>query len=280
MLGLAVVRTLGPAELSLHSAFGKGIRPPASGVLNASRMSQRDPGEPAALDPESQSGVESGLALSFGRTFTMQATRFDQVASGLIQNVAVGVDSALRNGYQDRRLRYRLQNVGQIGNHGWELQSTLRRGSLALDGAVTLVDSRVRAIADGYMGDLRPDDRLLAVPARTSSLSASWTATRWFASLSATRAENWINYDRLALARAIGSGGGPSMRELVGSHLRAYWLDYDGQTRLRLTGSRELGRGIELLLTGDNLLGGQLGEPDNVTIRPGRTVTGGLRASF
>jgi iron complex outermembrane receptor protein len=49
---------------------------------------------------------------------------------------------------------------------------------------------------------------------------------------------------------------------------------------LRLTGSRELGRGIELLLTGDNLLGGQLGEPDNVTIRPGRTVTGGLRASF
>ena len=35
-----------------------------------------------------------------------------------------------------------------------------------------------------------------------------------------------------------------------------------------------------LLLTGENLLGGQLGEPDNVTIRPGRTVTAGLRASF
>jgi len=34
------------------------------------------------------------------------------------------------------------------------------------------------------------------------------------------------------------------------------------------------------VVTGDNLLGGQLGEPDNVTIRPGRSMTVGIRTSF
>jgi iron complex outermembrane receptor protein len=177
-------------------------------------------------------------------------------------------------------VRYQLQNVGEIGNHGWELQSTLRRGAFALATALTLVDSRVRAIAPSYYGDLRPGDRLLAVPAHTGSLTASWTGTSWFAALTATRAADWINYDRLALARAYTSADGPPLRSLVGPHLRAYWRSYDGDTHLRLTTSREIGRGVGLVLTGDNLLGGQVGEPDNVTIRPGRTITGGLRADF
>jgi hypothetical protein len=41
-----------------------------------------------------------------------------------------------------------------------------------------------------------------------------------------------------------------------------------------------MGRGLTLLFAGENLLGGQTGEPDNLTIRQGRTLTGGLRASF
>ena len=44
--------------------------------------------------------------------------------------------------------------------------------------------------------------------------------------------------------------------------------------------SPELGGTLTLLVTGENLLGGQLGEPDNATIRPGRTITAGLRAGF
>jgi hypothetical protein len=34
------------------------------------------------------------------------------------------------------------------------------------------------------------------------------------------------------------------------------------------------------VLTGDNLLGQQSGEPDNVTVVPGRTVTAGIKAKF
>jgi hypothetical protein len=67
---------------------------------------------------------------------------------------------------------------------------------------------------------------------------------------------------------------------VTGWRLRNFWRTYDGDTHLRLSASRDVGRGLELLVVGDNLLGGQLGEPDNLTIRQGRTITGGLRASF
>ena len=121
---------------------------------------------------------------------------------------------------------------------------------------------------------------MLAVPAHTASVAASWIADGWTAALSATRAMDWINYDRVALAQAYASPDGVQQREVTGWRLRNFWRPYDGETHLRFAASRDLGRGLELLLAGDNLLGGQLGEPDNLTIRQGRTITGGVRAAF
>jgi iron complex outermembrane receptor protein len=181
---------------------------------------------------------------------------------------------------QTRRMTYLLENVGEITNRGWEMQAALKRGALGVKGTFTTVDSRVRAVADGYLGDLRAGDRMLAVPAQTASLSASWAGAGWSTALTATRATDWINYDRVALARAYTSTDGGEQRAVTGWRLRNFWRTYDGDTHLRLSASRDVGRGLELLLVGDNLLGGQLGEPDNLTIRQGRTVTGGLRASF
>jgi iron complex outermembrane receptor protein len=232
------------------------------------------------LDPEVQTGIESGIELYVGELFTLQATRFDQRATGLIQNVAVAIDTQLRSGAAERRIRFRLENVGEITNRGWELQAALRRGALGLKGTFTTVDSRVRTVSDGYVGDLRPGDRMLAVPARTASLGATWTSARWTTALTATRAAEWINYDRVALARAYASSDGMQQRDVTGWRLRSFWRPYDGETHVRLSGSREVGRGLELVVVGDNLLGGQLGEPDNLTIRQGRTISGGLRASF
>jgi iron complex outermembrane receptor protein len=281
MLGVAGVRSLGGAELKLRAAYGKGIRPPQTPARVAPRTEQMGlQGVRAALDPEVQSGIEMGAELYVGRAFSMQATRYDQRATGLIQNVVVSVDTQLRAGAPERRAQYRLQNVGAIDNRGWELQATLRSGPVALSSALTTVDSRVRTLAPGYQGDLRPGDRMLAVPARITSLTASWTAARWNAVLTATRARDWINYDRLVLAQAYLASDGPPSRYLAGPYLRAYWRAYDGDTHLRLAASRDLPHGVALILTGDNLLGGQLGEPDNGTIRPGRTLAGGLRASF
>ncbi|MDB4888217.1 MAG: TonB-dependent receptor plug [Gemmatimonadetes bacterium] len=292
MAGVAVVRSVGAAEVKWRAAYGKGIRPPqtpargaASGYAN--NLGFNGSGTVGsvvpALDPEVQAGYEGGVELYFGRALSLQVTRFDQDVTGLIQNVAVAVDTfAGRGGSIERRMRYQLQNVGEITNTGWEFQGNLAQGPFALNGSYSSVDSRVRTLANGYLGDLRPGDRMLAVPARTGALTFSFTGDRWFASLGATRAMDWINYDRLSLATSFAQSNGYSMKDkdVTGSNLRSFWKAYDGDTHLRLTGSRDLSRGVALLLTGENLLGGQLGEPDNVTIRPGRTVTAGLRASF
>ena len=54
------------------------------------------------------------------RALTVQLTRFDQRASGLIQQVPFASDSAVTG----RRMQYVAQNVGEISNHGWELGAT------------------------------------------------------------------------------------------------------------------------------------------------------------
>ncbi|MES2179308.1 MAG: TonB-dependent receptor plug domain-containing protein [Gemmatimonadota bacterium] len=286
MAGVAVVRGIGEAELKWRAAYGKGIRPPltpargvASGYAGGLQNSQLNNVLPA-LDPEVQSGFEGGMELYLGRTLTLQLTRFDQLATGLIQNVAIGVDTFSRGALTERRVRYQYQNVGEISNTGWEIQGNATQGAFSLASSLSSVDSRVRATALGYNGDLRTGDRMLAVPARTGSATLSYLGDSWFASLGANRAWDWVNYDRVALTESYISSSGPPMRDQSGAYLRSYWKKYDGDTHVRITASRDLSRGVALLFIGDNLLGGQLGEPDNVTIRPGRTITGGVRASF
>ena len=284
MLGIAAVRHIGEAEVKWRAAYGKGIRPPqtparsASSGYSANAYSMN--GVLPALDPEVQSGYETGAELYFGRAFSLQLTRFDQRVTGLVQNVSVAIDTLLRNGVTQRRIRYELQNVGEITNTGWELQGSTTHGPFTLSSAVSSVDSRVRTLATGYLGDLRPGDRMLAVPAHTLSATATYQGASWFAALGATRANDWINYDRVSLATWYIARSPNPLREPTSTRLRTYWRSYDGQTHLRLTGSRDLARGVSLLVIGENLIGGQLGEPDNVSIRPGRTVTAGLRASF
>ncbi|MDB4917802.1 MAG: TonB-dependent receptor plug [Gemmatimonadetes bacterium] len=285
MLGVAAVRGYGDVELKLRAAYGKGIRPPQTPARSTATGYAGNTGYGSlngvlpALDPEYQSGYEGGAELYIGHTLTLQLTRFDQRATGLIQNVATGIDTVARGGSLERRVRYQLQNVGEISNTGWEFQGNLSHGAFSLASSLTSVDSRVRALAAGYNGDLRPNDRMLAVPARTAALTASYLNSGWFMSLGATRAMDWINYDRLSLARAYVVAG-PGQREVTGNSLRNFWMAYDGDTHLRFSTSRDLSHGMTLLVAAENLLGGQLGEPDNVTIRPGRTITAGLRASF
>jgi hypothetical protein len=82
------------------------------------------------------------------------------------------------------------------------------------------------------------------------------------------------------MAGALANDQPPVPPDQMGTWLRDFWRTYDCVTRLRLTTSRELRPGLSLVLIGDNLLDRQLGEPDNVTVLPGRTVTAGVRAAF
>jgi iron complex outermembrane receptor protein len=120
---------------------------------------------------------------------------------------------------------------------------------------------------------------MLAVPARSGALTALWSAPTWSASLTTSRAASWINYDRLGLAQAAASASTPASG-LMGPQLRNYWRTYQGNTHLGATVARDLTRQVSLLLTAENLLDRQSGEPDDVTIVPGRALSVGLRAAF
>jgi len=278
MFGLAWVRGLGGGtELKLRGAFGRGIRPPRTPARDDLRGHDRWAG--TLLEPETQAGVELGAELYVGRSASLQATRFDQRASGLIQDVAMGVDTLVQNGRLVRRVRYALQNVGAIDNAGWEVQGAWETGPLSLAGTLAFTDSRVRRVAAGYQGDLRAGDRVLGVPGRTASLTAEWDGGSWSGTLTATRAWDWINYDRVALAREFASDS-TGMRRFDGLELRGFWRAYGGDTDLRATLSREVRPGIWFVAKGDNLLGTQVGEPDNLSIRAGRSLTIGARAAF
>jgi iron complex outermembrane receptor protein len=70
-------------------------------------------------------------------------------------------------------------------------------------------------------------------------------------------------------------------REDIGAQLRSFWRECPGGVnRLRASASYDLRRTLSFVISADNLLDHQLGEPDNVTVLPGRTITGGVRAKF
>lgn len=287
MIGVAVVGDRGDLTAKLRAAYGKGIRP-VDGAIREIAWSGRHATLLAYdLLPEQQAGVEVGADLFFGRALGIHVTRFDQRASDLIQSVAVAIrlppvrphGSGADIGPSGSAVAYQLQNVGEIGNRGWEIEASAELGRLSLGGGVSLVDSRVRRLGVGYSGDLRPGDRMLDVPARTMTLAAAWTGRRWFASVTASRAMDWTGYDWLALADSLTSGS-VVPRGLLGGELRNYWREYAGVTRLRATFTRDLYPGLAFVMTGDNLLGIQRGEPDNVTVLPGRTITAGIQARF
>jgi iron complex outermembrane recepter protein len=286
MIGAAVLRDYGPLTIKLRSAYGRGIRPAATAARETASFDPRGQAHQLSLSPEEQSGIEAGVDFLLGKSFGLQVTRFDQLASGLIQRVAYEYSSSRTQAPQvavqpvppeDRHIAYALQNVGEISNRGWELKSDVTVAALSLAGTFSTVDSRVRQVARGYTGDLQVGDRMLDVPARTGSITAALMGASWTGSITASRSWDWINYDRVALAGAF-SNSTQTDAALVGQQLRNYWLRYSGVTRLRASIGRNLFRGVGFTLSGENLLNRQHGEPDNITVIPGRTLSFGLKA--
>jgi outer membrane receptor protein involved in Fe transport len=294
MLGVALLRDYGPVTVKFRSAYGRGIRPATTPARMTAWFDPHGQGRTLNLSPEEQSGIEAGMDFFVGKTFSVQVTRFDQLASGLIQRVAY-VYSGVRMDAErspasgnpllptqpvspeSRHIDYVLQNVGEITNRGWELKSDMMIAAMSLSGTYSTVDSRVRRLAPGYMGDLRVGDQMLEVPSRTGSVSAAWSGGSWTGLVGASRSWDWTNYDRVALAGAF-SNSSQTDAALVGQQLRNYWLRYNGVTRLRASIGRNLFRGLSFTMSGENLLNQQHGEPDNITVVPGRTLIVGLKA--
>ena len=291
MLGAVYVQERGGQSFKLRASYGKGIRPSTSALRSATWMGGQTSGLLSTagsqlllsslrnLEPESQSGVEFGADVTLGRVVGFHVTRFDQRATGLIQAVGLPVAVRLGGKQPEQGIAYELQNVGAITNKGWELQTTSTLGRWSLLAGASFVDSRVQHVAQRYGGELRAGDRMLEVPARTFSVQAAYTSSRWSMSWTAARASDWINYDQLQIAQQrLSAGFDP--KSVTGARLRDYWRAYDGKTRLRGNVSYRFTRGFSLVAGGENLLNLQRGEPDNVTVIPGRTVTVGIRTRF
>ena len=274
MLGASAVRSFGIGTLKVRAAFGRGIRPPQTS--NRAGLLLGVGGTPS---PEQQSGVEAGADFFFSTNAALHVTHFDQRASGLIQPVSVYNVLSSENMPRYRRMVYELQNVGEITNRGWELSGSVAEGPWSLAGTYSLVNSRVRRLASRYTGDLLPGDRMLEVPAKTFGLNAGYARGKMSMSWRVSRASDWINYDRLSLLSAFASEA-TMPAQLVGSELRSYWRQYDGVTRVGGRATFSLAHGMSVTLDGENLLDEQRGEPDNITVLPGRTLSAGLRVKF
>ncbi|HZK78378.1 MAG TPA: TonB-dependent receptor plug domain-containing protein [Gemmatimonadaceae bacterium] len=280
MLGVSYVQSFGETTLKLRSAYGKGIRPPQTSSRSGTLLGLKESLYDSGLSPEVQSGVEAGADVFFGHMLSLHATRFDQRASGLIQPVGIQPTYAESDSTpRYRRIAYELQNVGEITNSGWEMQGTFGKGPWSLGATFTQVNSRVSKLATHYTGDLRAGDRMLEVPARTFGINASFAKSRWSSTWNVSRASDWINYDRIALASAFANNSMP-LQDFIGWKLRTYWKNYSGVTRVNARAGLFLGRGMTFTVDGENLLDEQRGEPDNITVLPGRTVSAGLRLSF
>lgn len=277
MLGATYVHDVRGMVLKVRGAFGTGIRPAHSLARAATWMGRPAYARTSELEPESQSGTEAGLDLLVGRALVLHVTRFDQRATGLIQPVATSTETRM-NGRPIRLVDYRLENVGAIDNRGWEMQGSTTISRLRLGASYTIVDSRVARVAGGYTGDLRVGDRMLDVPARTGSVTATWFTPRWTLSSTMTRAEDWISYDRLAIGNALAASA--TARDIGGARLRDFWTRYDDVTRLRASIGFRLSRLFSAEIGGDNLFDIQRGAPDNATVTAGRTLTFGLRSQF
>ena len=259
MLGVAVTRDAGFGTIKLRGAYGKGIRPPPpSARLSIATLKFRQIGNPA-LEPETQSGFEGGVEWFAGDRAMLSVTGYTQVAKGLIQQVI-----------KDRRT-IEYQNVGQIANRGAEIEGQVRQGNLRANGTFSLTDSRVRALALEYSGDLAVGDRVPEVPTSSGSLSVSWDVARTTFTAGSVYIGSWTGYD---WSRYVGDEAQQS-DEI--NNLRAYWRHYPGIVRPYVTVSHIVNRDVEWFGRIDNLTNVQRFERDNLQVTAGRTMTVGLR---
>ena len=213
MLGLAAVRDYGRIHRKAARCVRRGDSS-AGDVPTLDDSAEHLPSTQPAVGAEKQAGTEAGFDVAFRQSLSLRVTRFDQRASGLIQQVALPVDSNPLS----RRMRYELENVGEISNRGWEMEASANLARLTVSGTLSFVDSRVENLATGYNGDLMTGDRMLQVPSRTGALNVTYTGRRWFATLGGSRALDWINYDELGCRSAYLSDN-HATHELVGQQL-------------------------------------------------------------
>lgn len=280
-LGASAVARHDDWTLTIRTAYGRAMRSPALPDLSVPGAALA--AMTAGLQPELQEGIEAGFTLRLGNRFSLDVTRFDQTASNLTQWIgialtgpphAVSADVVVgRNGGA-----IGMQNIGEIANRGWEVQSTLAHDRLSVVATASQVDSRAIQLPGSYAGDLRPGDRMPGVPSHTAALMGLWEETPFSVSLGLSRAWGWIDYDRERLALDIDRLAGSNA--LAVENLRDYWKEYNGG--LGVDGSVSVWPvpRLGITLRGSNLLNKWLGGTSNTIAYHRRSAGVELRLRF
>ena len=119
-LGASYLAERGGVTLKLRAAYGSGMRSPRTAAREASWSGAH--ALSGDLRPERQSGAEAGMDLLLGRRLSLHITRYDQLASGLIQRVAVAVPDSVGESEgmgSDRKLGF----VRGFGFSRWECEA-------------------------------------------------------------------------------------------------------------------------------------------------------------
>jgi outer membrane receptor protein involved in Fe transport len=260
-----VFRTLGNITTKTRLAYGEAIRPPAAGLATAFVSQYYQQVANPTLAPEKQRGWDGGVDLYFGTAGSLEVTYYNQTALDLIAGVLTNASSTPT---------YQYQNLGRIGNDGWEFQGQLNVHQLSLTGTVSLTNSVVRQLSASYTGDLRVGDQLLHIPKHTAGATVSYNLPHTVATLGLTYIGSWTEYDYIALY-GFYFGGQPYR----GSG-RDYWTTYPGFTKMTFSLSQSLSRSLSLFAQSDNLTNSHAVEHDNSVVNRGRLTMIGLRERF
>jgi outer membrane receptor protein involved in Fe transport len=263
-VGLAYVTEIGRFTVKARSSYGKGIRPPPQGTRDASVTPDAVLAANPLLAPEVQKGWDAGAELYYGGLLSLKATRFDQRAEDLIDQVLIDPGTTPPT--------YQYQNVGRVKNRGWELSlSAAPVNWVSVDGSYTFTTSRVLEVSPTYSGDLRIGDQLLGIPRHTFGLAARFRLGRANAALGMTHVSSWTETDLIALVGSIYGGQPPRPSG------RDYWITYPGFAKYSFNLSYEISPRIYSFLSVDNLTNNYAYERSNVDAVRGRLTVGGLR---
>lgn len=265
MVGTSLTHDIGSSTFKLRYAYGKGLRPPPSNARRALISLTFQQIENPNLEPESQSGFETGVEWYLGDRASLSLTAYHQNADGLVQQVILGraTQNALRS------IQY--QNVGRIENSGLEMEGSARAGEFRAGVSFALTDSRVRALSQTYSGDLAVGDRVPEVPRSSGLASLTWEHGPTRLTVGSSYIGPWTGYDWLTFYG--GEVGSLPQR----ASLRQYLVEYPSLMKPYVSLSQTLTGNIEWFARVDNISNTQRNERDNLQITSGRTTTVGFR---
>ncbi|HJR64368.1 MAG TPA: TonB-dependent receptor, partial [Gemmatimonadaceae bacterium] len=272
-VGASYTRDLGSVTVKGRASYGKAIRSPLPFQKVADRQGLPFSEQLAApgLAPEVQSGYDVGLELFFGARGSIQASYYDQEVEDLLSVLTLSEPG-------DVPTLFQWGNLGRIANSGWELQSKVSFGRIAVAATYSIFESTVLDVAPGALGDnrgqYRVGDRLLLIPKSSGGVTIAYDGPRTSIAVSAAHVGSFRNYDNIAFNEARFGSGGPAQPA------RQYIVDYPSSTKWNANITQELTRHLSAFLRVENIANSFAPESDNLAAMRGRMTMAGARVKL